>query len=179
MCPLSKTSPPSILEKDIRPISHTCLLAKELERIMIKHPFIYTSQKTDPLQYGNKKAVSTTDMLINLLHNWHAAIDNGDSVRIVFLDYSKAFDRVNHNILLDKLAAFDLPPFIMKWFASFLTQRSQYVRLGEYCSDTVTINGAVPQGALFGMEGFLALIHNLKPPSLCTNTWTTVLHTTY
>ena len=89
VCPIPKKSPPSILEKDIRPISLTCLPAKELERIVIGHLRKYTLPKSDPLQFGNKKGVSTTDMLVKLLHKWHTAVDNGDSVRIVFLDYSK------------------------------------------------------------------------------------------
>ena len=162
--PLPKKTPASILEKDIRPISLTCLIAKELERIVIKRLRLYTSTKSDPLQFGNKKGVSTTDMLIKLLHNWHAETDKGHAVRIVFLDYSKAFDRVNHNILLDKLAAYDLPPFLLKWLTSFLFERSQRVRLSEFISDILYLAGAVPQGAIFGMEGFLALIDDLRPP---------------
>ena len=132
--PLPKKSPPSLLEKDIRPISLTCLVAKELERIVIKHLRQYTSIKSDPLLVGNKKGVSTTDMLVKLLHHWHEATDKGHSVRVVFLDYSKAFDQVNHNILLEKLAASDPPPFLLKWITSFLSERSQCVRLGEFLS---------------------------------------------
>ena len=130
---------------------------------MIRHLRKYTIPKSDPLQFGNKKGISTKDMLVKLLHIWHTAIDNGDSVRVVFLDYSKAFDRVNHNILLEKLKGYDIPQFLTRWFSSFLTRRSQYVRLGDFLSDILFLNGAVPQCAIFGMEGFLALIDDLKP----------------
>ena len=162
--PLPKKSPPKIIEKDIRPISLTCILAKELERIVIKHYKIETKDKIDPMQFGNKQGVSTTHMLIKLLHEWQSQLDLGHSVRVVFLDYSKAFDRVNHNILLDKLAQLNVSPHMLKWFASFLINRTQCVKLGDATTTSLTMNGAVPQGALFGMEGFLALINDLKPP---------------
>ena len=84
----------------------------------------------------------------------YQAADDGNSVRIVFLDYSKAFDRVNHQILLNKLASMDIPPHFFKWFASFLHARSQQVRLGDQFSSIVHMNGTMPQGAMFGMEGF-------------------------
>jgi len=160
--PLPKKSPPTSIQKDIRPISLTCILAKVLEKVIIRITKPITDAKLDPKQFGNRKGVSTTHLLINLLHHCHQAVDRGDSVRIVFLDYSKAFDRVNHNIMLQKLADMDVPPQILKWFASFLHCRSQSVRLGDIVSSPMIMNGAVPQGAMFGMEGFLSFINDLR-----------------
>ena len=105
---------------------------------MIRNFRPFTTPKLDPLQFGNRKGVSTTHLLVKLLHLCHQAADDGDSVRIVFLDYSKAFDRVNHQILLNKLASMDIPPHFLKWFASFLHARSQQVRLGDQFSSNAT-----------------------------------------
>lgn len=123
----------------------------------------YTRDSTDPMQYGNKQGVSTTHMLVRLLHQWHQALDSGHAIRVLYLDYSKAFDRVNHNILLEKLDAMHVHPHLLKWFASFLQDRQQCVRLGNATSSKVVLNGAVPQGAVFGMEGFIALVNDLSP----------------
>ena len=54
-------------------------------------------------QFGSLKGRSTTHALISILHTWQTALDKSDSVSALFIDYSKAFDRVNHNILLNKL----------------------------------------------------------------------------
>ena len=80
----------------------------------------------------------------------------------MFLDYSKAFDRVNHNILLKKFSNMDIPPALLKWLATFVQGRSQCVRLGDTMSDEVYMNGAMPQEPMFGMEGFLTLINDLR-----------------
>ena len=53
---------------------------------------------------------------------------------------------------------------LLKWITSFLFDRSRRVRLGDYISDILYLAGPVPQGAIFGMEGFLALIDDLRPP---------------
>ena len=130
---------------------------------MIRNFRPFTTPKLDPLQFGNRKGVSTTHLLVKLLYLCHQAADDGNSVRIVFLDYSKAFDRVNHQILLNKLATMDIPLHFLKWFALFLHARSQQVRLGDQFSSIVHMNEAMPQGAMFGMEGFLSLINDLQP----------------
>ena len=84
------------------------LSAKELERIVIRQLRIYTLPQSDPLEFGNKQGISTTDMLVKLLHIWHTEVENGNPVRIVFLDYLKAFDNVNHHIFLEKQKSYGI-----------------------------------------------------------------------
>jgi len=60
-----------------------------------------------------------THALVDMLHHWHAAIDKGQSARTVFVDFAKAFDHVDHNILVTKLVALGLPDVIVRWMCVF------------------------------------------------------------
>lgn len=71
-------------------------------------------------QFGALKQRSTTHALVDMLHHWHAAVDNGQSVCTVFVDFAKAFDHVDHNVLVSKLVALDLPDVIVRWICTFL-----------------------------------------------------------
>ena len=159
---LPKKTPPQSIQSDLRPVSLTSLLAKELERIItpwLKESFAY---QTDHLQFGNQQGVSTTHMLVKMLHLWHKALDESNTaIRIVFLDFAKAFDRINHNKLLDKYESLETPPTILRWLYSFLQGRTQSVKLGNKISAPKTINGAVPQGAILGLECFTTMIDDM------------------
>ena len=63
----------------------------------------FLESKLDHNQFGNRKGRSTTHTIISVLHTWMSCLDSGGSVRTVFVDFRKAFDLVNHNILYDKL----------------------------------------------------------------------------
>ena len=71
-------------------------------------------------------------------------------MRVLFLDYSKAFDLINHETLIDKLVAMNLPAHIVRWMAAFLLDREQTVKIGEYVSQPGYPNGGVPHGTLSG-----------------------------
>ena len=114
VCPLPKKNPPKLIEKDIGPISLTPILAKELERLIIRWLRKETDHHLDLKQYGKRQNVSTTHMLVELIHNWSQAVDHGNHVRIVYLDYTKAFDKINHHILLRKYQQLDIHPLLLK-----------------------------------------------------------------
>ena len=84
----------------------------------------------DNRQYGALRQRSTTHALVDMLHHWHA-IDKGQSVRSVFIDFAKAFDHVDHNILVDKLVALSLPDVIVRWICAFLQERRQRVKIRD------------------------------------------------
>ena len=69
------------------------------------------------------------------MHHWHKAVDEGKSVRPVFVDCAKAFDHIDHNVLVAKLMDYDLPHIIIRWICSFLHHRRQRVKIGEVTSD--------------------------------------------
>ena len=161
ICPLPKRNPPKVIEKDIRPISLTPLLAKELERFVAKWIRNEITEK-DSLQFGNRAKVSTTHLLIDLIHHWAKALDEGKCVQAVFLDFTKAFDRIDHAILMKKYEKDGVHPSLLRWLASFLCERKQRVKIGNHVSSMVTLNGAVPQGAILGLVAFCQMIKDMR-----------------
>ena len=130
--PLPKTSPPVSIEKDIRPISLTPIATKVFESIIMKWVDETIEGEIDAKQFGGISGTSTTDVLVELVHMWYKATDKLNSyVRVVMLDFSKAFDLINHHLLLDKLQSYGLPAHILRWMATFLLDRAQRVKIGN------------------------------------------------
>ena len=67
--------------------------------------------------------------------HWNRALDDGHSVRILFIDYAKAFDHVDHNLVIQKLKALGVPDFMVRWLSSFLRVRQQRVKVIDIFSD--------------------------------------------
>jgi hypothetical protein len=122
--------------------------------------------KLDDHQYGALKCRSTTHALVDMLHHWHNAVDKGQSVRTVFIDFAKAFDHVDHNVLVDKLLAFGLPDTIIRWMCSFLMHRRQRVKIGDFLSEWLDMFAGMPQGSFLGPLTFIILIDSLRATCL-------------
>ena len=104
----------------------------------------------------------STDALINLLHHLHEYIHNGNSARICFIDYTKAFDLIDHNILIIKFERLGLDCWIINWFRDYLSDREQRVKLGSSVSKWMKLNGAVPQGSKLGPLCFIVYMNDMK-----------------
>ena len=115
----------------------------------------------DPYQYGGKKGLSTTDALLDMLHHWHSAVHSGQSVRILLLDYSKAFDLVDHNLLIKKFEHLGTPPVLLRWLCAFLADRKQRVKIGQEVSEWLSLKGAMPQGSWLGPLAFVVFISDM------------------
>ena len=125
--PLPKINPPASIYKDIRPISLTPIAAKVFESIVMEWVDDTIMSNVDPKQFGGLAGTSTTDALVEMTHKWYEATDKPNRptyVRIVLLDFSKAFDLVNHNILLEKLQVFGIPAPILRWRHFYWIERN-------------------------------------------------------
>ena len=162
-CPLPKVSPPTNIKKDLRPISLTPTLSKGIELHARDWFLNFFKPHIDEFQYGSQSESSTVIALAQLLHNWLLNIDSGKKViRILLIDFSKAFDLVDHNILIEKLADIGIPGFLKSWIYSFLCDRKQRIKIGDTLSEWESVNAGVPQGTLLGPSTFLLHINNLK-----------------
>ena len=127
--PVPKIRPPALIDKDLRSIFLTPILLKCLDKFMCTWIMVITNDQIDPQQYGSIKGTSTVHALVELVHKWKSAVEtHGTMVRILLIDFSKAFDRFDHHILMTKCASLGLPNFIIKWLTYFLCQRKQRLK---------------------------------------------------
>ena len=118
--PCTKT--PSTENNLLRPISLLPVLGKILESFMVDWLCDFLAPTLDSNQFGGLKQRSTRPhALVCILHSWCSTLDQGGSVRALFVDFTKAFDRVDHNIglLLTKLKDRGIPHCLVKWFHSY------------------------------------------------------------
>ena len=152
---------PRSIQTDLRPISLLPTVAKVLESFIGRWLQSVLEPSFDEKQYGCRPHRSTTHALMAIINEWQSTLDRGGAVRALLVDFKKAFDLVNHNLLLRKLLNKNVPHCLIKWFFSYLDQRSQRVRIGTDYSRWLHLNGAMPQGSWLGPLSFLVLIDDL------------------
>ena len=108
-------------------------------------------------QFGFREKHSTSHSTLLIADRVQQAIENGKYSCGIFLDFSKAFDTVNHNILLKKLDHYRVRGTAKAWFISYLSNRKQHVSVGTSKSDDLYITHGVPQGSVLGPLLFLLL----------------------
>ena len=147
---------------------------------MLKWVDVYVKPQIDNKQHGGMAGTSTTDALVEMLHKWYESTDvMGNFVKVLFLDYSKAFDLINHDILLNKMVGMEVPAHLFRWMAAFLLDREQRVKVGDAVSKPGYPNGGVPQGTLSWAKHFLVHMNDLQTPVLFINILTTALYLKY
>ena len=118
----------------------------------------------DPYQFRALAKCSTVHALVEMLHEWYGKTDNSrdrNYIHAVLVDYSKAFDRIDPNILLKKLQALNVPNFLLHWICNFLSDRTQRVKVADMISEKVDVWGTVPQGTKLGVFLFILMINDL------------------
>ena len=143
----------------------TPIIAKVFESLVLKWVDVYVKPQIDDKQYGGMTGTCTADALVEMLHKVYESTDVTDNfVRVLFLDYSKAFDLINHDKLLNKMVGMEVPAHLVRWMAAFSLDREQMVNIGDAVSKPGYPNGSVPQGPLSGPTHFLVHINDLQTP---------------
>ena len=146
--PVPKKTRPTELN-DFRPVALTSHLMKTLERLLLRHLRPKVLHAQDPLQFAYRTGVGVEDAILYLLHRAHSHLDKGaGTVRILFLDFSSAFNTIQPLILQNKLSAMQVDPHLITWITNYLIDRPQFVRLKDTTSDILISSTGAPQGTV-------------------------------
>ena len=146
-------------ESNYRPVSVLPVISKIIERVVFNqfHEYLDRNKLIYKYQSGFRTSYSTESALVHLTDSIKANMDNGLYTGMVLIDLQKAFDTVDHKILIDKLSAIGADESVLSWFQSYLSNRKQYVTINQEMSDLKNINCGVPQGSILGPLLFLVL----------------------
>ena len=147
-----------------RPITTLSVLSKVFEKLVHKR-MIYFVNKNNILknnQFGFQKGKCTSDAILEFLNNANDSLNNKNYLISIFLDFSKAFDTISHEILLQKLDRYGFRGTINTWLRSYLHHRKQYVSVGKINSDVLETVIGVPQGSTLGPLLFLIYIADMQ-----------------
>ncbi|KAL0199309.1 hypothetical protein M9458_007849, partial [Cirrhinus mrigala] len=158
--PVPKKSPVSCLN-DYRPIALTPIMMKCFERLVMQNIKTSLPKHPDPLQFAYRPNRSKDDAISSTLHLALTHLENKDSyVRMLFIDFSSAFNTIIPQQLINKLNLLGLNTSLCNWILDFLAGRPQSVRVGHKTSSTTTLSTGAPQGCVLSPLLFTLLTHN-------------------
>ena len=150
---IKKASLPRDNLKNYRPVSGLCFLSKLVERVVARQltSHINNNKLDNPHQSAYKPGHSTETALLSIKNKVHLSLAHGEPTALVLLDLSAAFDIIDHNILLGYLKSwFGLGGTVLRWFASYLRNRCQAIKIGSTLSELNNLIYGVPQGSVLG-----------------------------
>ena len=162
ICPIHKGDS-TALPKNYRPVALTSLLVKVFEKILRKHIVDYLDQNDlfNPTQHGFRSGRSCLSQLIAHYDKVLSYLEEGKNVDVIYLDFAKAFDKLDFNITLAKIKDLGIDGKIGRWLHSFLTGRHQTVIVNGERSEPAPVISGVPQGSVIGPLLFLILIGDI------------------
>ena len=152
------------LVSNYRPISVLPCFSKLLECIVYNrlYKFLVENNILYQKQFGFQMAHSTEPAILQLVNQITEAFSQGKYTLGISLDFSKAFDTVNHNILLEKLKAYGIQSENLKWFRSYLSNRKQFILYDDFKTEMKIVKCGVPQGSILGPLYFLIFVNDLN-----------------
>ena len=142
-----------------RPISNLTTVSKVIDRLVLARlrPHLLASPSFARLQY--RRGHSTETALLHVMNSVYAAADEKKATVLVGLDHSAAFDTINHDVLINRLESqFGVDRGASCWLRSYLTDKQQFVKLGDHLSTTTQCASGVPQGSVLGPLLFTAYV---------------------
>ena len=153
----------SAMFSNYRPVSLLSCFSKILERLVFDRcvNFINNQEILNDKQYGFRPKHSTYMAIAQLVDKITNAVEKNETTIGIFLDLSKAFDTIDHSILLHKLEHYGFRGIVLEWFKNYLSNRTQYVAFYNCTSEPGNITCSVPQGSILGPLLFILYVNDI------------------